>query len=306
MLLEVAAREPLAEGVVGLTLRGEGDLPAWTPGAHVDLSAGGFVRQYSLCGSPSSRSTWQLAVLREPAGRGGSAYVHDHLRVGSLVEVTGPRNHFELVPSPRYLFIAGGIGITPIRPMVAAAQAAGASFRLVYGGKHLAGMAFATELAALGDAVDIVPQDRHGLLDLDSLLGDPSPSTLVYCCGPAPLLDAVEKRCASWPPGSLHMERFTPRDVDASTDTEFEVELATTGLTVRVPIGTSILQAVEAAGVHPLSNCQEGTCGTCETTVLDGVPDHRDSILTGPERKSCEFMMICVSRSQTPRLVLDL
>jgi ferredoxin-NADP reductase len=306
-LLQVTAREDLAEGVVGLTLRGEGDLPAWEPGAHVDLSLGnGLVRPYSLCGDPAVRDAWRLAVLREPSGRGGSAYVHDELRVGDRVPVTGPRNNFPLVPSPRYLFIAGGIGITPIRPMVAVAAAAGADWQLVYGGRRRASMAFRDELSALGDRVDLRPQDEYGLLDLESLLGVLSPDTFVYCCGPEPLLEAVEKHCGSWPPGTLHVERFTAPETDTSADAELEVELAATGTVVRVPAGTSILQAVRDAGVQALSSCEEGTCGTCETTVLSGVPDHRDSVLTGPERETCDFMMICVSRARTPKLVLDL
>jgi ferredoxin-NADP reductase len=305
--VEVAAREDVAEGVVRLTLRGDGPLPAWQPGAHVDLSlSDGLVRQYSLCGDPAVRDVWQLAVLREPSGRGGSAYVHDELAVGDRVSVAGPRNNFDLVPSPRYLFIAGGIGITPLRPMVAAAQAAGADWRLVYGGRRRAAMAFHDELAALGDRVEIRPQDEYGLLDLESLLGLPEPNTLVYCCGPEPLLEAVEKHCAQWPTGALHVERFTTRDIDTSTDSDLEVELAATGKVVKVAAGTSILQAVRDAGVQALSSCEEGTCGTCETTVLDGIPDHRDSVLTDAERETCEFMMICVSRARTPRLVLDL
>ena len=305
--LVVAAKETLAEGVVELTLRGTGPLPEWAPGAHVDLALGdGLVRQYSLCGDPADRSSWRLAVLREPDGRGGSAYVHDRLAAGDRMTVTGPRNHFELVPSPRYLFIAGGIGITPIRPMVTAARSAGADWRLVYGGRRRMGMAFHDELAALGDRVEIRPQDEYGLLDLESLLGVVEPDTAIYCCGPEPLLEAVEKHCAAWPAGALHIERFTPREIDTSEDVEFEVELAATGKVVDVPAGTSILHALENAGVPVLSSCQEGTCGTCETGVLDGVPDHRDSILTEAERTTCDFMMICVSRARTPRLVLDL
>jgi ferredoxin-NADP reductase len=298
MRLRVAAHERLADGVAGLTLQGSAPLPAWRPGAHVDLRLGpDLVRQYSLCGDPADRTAWRLAVLRDGVA---SSYVHDRLTVGAEVEVEGPRNHFELVPSPRYLFLAGGIGITPIRPMVAAVPEG--SWRLVYGGRGRASMAFADSLAALGDHVEIV----EGLLDLPALLGEPLPDTAVYCCGPAPMLDAVQKYCADWPPGALHLERFTPAPVDTSADESFEVELAASGLTLRIPPGTSILETVEAAGVPVLSSCREGTCGTCETPVLDGVPDHRDSVLTEAERESADFMMICVSRSRTPRLVLDL
>ncbi|WP_119729357.1 PDR/VanB family oxidoreductase [Thermomonospora amylolytica] len=302
-------RERVAEGVVALTLRAAdgGPLPAWSPGAHIDLLLGeDLVRQYSLCGDPADTSAWRVAVLREPDGRGGSAHVHDHLVPGTKLEVRGPRNNFPLVPSPRYLFVAGGIGITPILPMVRAAQAAGADWRLVYGGRRRATMAFLDELAALaapaGERVDVRPQDETGLLDLDGLLRDLPDGTPVYCCGPEPLLAAMEERCA---PDVLHVERFVPRAVEGP-DEEFEVELAVTGTTLTVPAGRSILETVEAAGVQVLSSCREGTCGTCETGVLDGVPDHRDSILSEEERRTCEFMMICVSRARSPRLVLDL
>jgi ferredoxin-NADP reductase len=221
--------------------------------------------------------------------------------------VRGPRNNFPLVGSPRYLFIAGGIGITPILPMIRAAEAAGAEWRLVYGGRQRASMAFLDELAHYGDRVSIRPQDETGLLDLDALLGTPEPDTLVYCCGPEPLLAAVEQRCHAWPPRSLHVERFSPKPLTEPVLTEaFEVVLRQSELELTVPPDRSILSVVEAAGVGVLSSCAEGTCGTCETAVLDGEPDHRDSVLTEEERQANDCMMICVSRSRGPRLVLDL
>jgi ferredoxin-NADP reductase len=296
-----------AEGVRGLTLRaaGGGDLPEWQPGAHVDLILGeGLVRQYSLCGDPADRQRWELAVLREPDGRGGSRYVHEKLAEGARLDAEGPRNHFRLDGSPAYIFIAGGIGITPILPMIAAASAAGADWRLLYGGRRRESMAFLDRLAGHGDRVSVCPQDTTGLLDL-GLLDTPRPGTLVYCCGPAPLLDAVEARCAGWPAGSLRVERFTAPEV-TGPDHDFDVELAATGKTVRVPSGVSILKAVEEAGVPVLSSCQEGTCGTCETVVLAGEPDHRDAVLTDEERAAGDLMMICVSRCRGERLTLDL
>jgi ferredoxin-NADP reductase len=296
--------------VVALTLRGTGDqpLPAWEPGAHVDLVLDGApTRQYSLCGDPADHSGYRLGILRDPEGRGSSLFVHDRLQVGDTVRVRGPRNNFPLVASPRYLFVAGGIGITPILPMIRAAEAAGADGRLVYGGRRRASMAFLDELARHGDLVTICPQDETGLLDLDALLGTPQPDTLVYCCGPEPLLAAVEQRCAAWPPQSLHVERFAPRpQAEPVRTTAFEVVLQQSGLTLTVPPDRSILGVVEDAGVGVLSSCAEGTCGTCETTVLDGVPDHRDSVLDETERQANDCMMICVSRSCTERLVLDL
>ncbi|MDQ0765346.1 PDR/VanB family oxidoreductase [Streptomyces canus] len=304
--LVVDRRDAAADGVLALTLRhplGE-QLPQWEPGAHLDVVLGpGLERQYSLCGDPADRTAWRIAVLREPAGRGGSAHVHEQLEPGDKVRVRGPRNHFALRPAPRYLFIAGGIGITPILPMLAAAEAEGAEWTLLYGGRTRESMAFTEELSRYGDRVTVAPQDQTGLLDLASVLDGVPEGTLVYCCGPGPLLDAVEERC---PAGLLHVERFTPKEQPAAENTEFEVELAQTGTTVTVAPDVSVLDAVRASGVEVLFSCTEGTCGTCETDVLDGTPDHRDSVLTDEEREAGETMMICVSRCRGKKLVLDL
>jgi ferredoxin-NADP reductase len=248
-------------------------------------------------------------VLRAVQGRGGSAHVHANLVLGSPVHVRGPRNNFPLVTSPRYLFIAGGIGITPLLPMIAAADAAGADWRLVYGGRSRASMAFQVDLAQrYGDRVLVAPQDEVGLLELQGLLGVPSVDTVVYCCGPEPLLLAVEQHCQAWPAGALHVERFAPKAQDEPPvlSTSFEVELSLTGKTVVVEPYQSVLEAVEAAGVQVLSSCQEGTCGTCETPVLEGEVDHRDSLLTPEEQAANDTMLICVSRAACPRLVLEL
>ncbi|MFJ4834701.1 PDR/VanB family oxidoreductase [Streptomyces sp. NPDC088747] len=301
--LVVERMESAAENVVALTLRhplGE-ELPGWEPGAHIDvLLRPGLERQYSLCGDPADRRTWRIAVLREPAGRGGSAHVHGELSEGDKVRVRGPRNNFALQAAPRYRFVAGGIGITPILPMLAAAQAAGAEWTLLYGGRTRGSMAFTGELARYGDRVTIAPQDETGLLDLTAL---DAPGTLVYCCGPGPLLDAVEERC---PPALLRVERFQPKVQESGPDGEFEVELSRSGRTLTVPAGVSVLDTVRAAGVEVLYSCTEGTCGTCETDVLEGVPDHRDSVLDDEEREAGETMLICVSRCRGKRLVLDL
>lgn len=302
-------RETVADGVLRLTFTrvDGGAFDPWEPGAHVDLLLGpDLVRQYSLCGDPAERDVLRVAVLDVPDGRGGSRFVHERLAEGSTVRLRGPRNAFPFLPARRYVFVAGGIGITPLVPMVRAAHAAGADWRLVYGGRTRAAMAFGAELAeAYGDRVALLPQDEVGLLDLDTLPADPGGDTLVYCCGPEPLIAAVEERSAAWPPGTLRVERFAPRETDTGGGA-FDVELAETGVTVRVPEDRSVLEAVEDAGVQVLSSCREGTCGTCETPVLEGVPDHRDSLLTDEERASGEMMMICVSRAHTPRLVLEL
>jgi ferredoxin-NADP reductase len=316
--VRVESKQDVADGVVCLTLRAVDarPLPPWTPGAHVDLVLdprpdptldGMPTRQYSLCGNLTDHSAWRLGVLRDPDGRGSSRYVHDRLAAGDTVRVRGPRNNFPLVASPRYLFLAGGIGITPILPMIAAAEAAGAEWQLVYGGRRRASMAFLDELAQYGDRVSVRPQDETGLLDLDGLLGSPRADTRVFCCGPEPLLAAVEQRCAGWPPGSLHVERFAPRPQgERARSAGFQVVLAASELTLDVPPDRSILSVVEDAGIDVLSSCAEGTCGTCETAVLEGEPDHRDSVLTDVERQAGQCLMICVSRSRSPRLVLDL
>nr|WP_271211753.1 PDR/VanB family oxidoreductase [Rhodococcus wratislaviensis]GLK37938.1 ferredoxin [Rhodococcus wratislaviensis] len=308
--LRVVAKEVVADGVVALTLRHPDGrrLPDWAPGAHVDLLLpNGLTRQYSLCGDRWDAYSYRVGVLREPAGRGGSAYVHDVLAEGDLVGVGGPRNNFPLVPAPRYLFIAGGIGITPLLPMVRQAELMGIDWQLLYGGRTRRSMAFRDELAAYGDRVSVVPRDEQGHLDLSAPLAAADDDTKVYVCGPGPLLAAVENCCADRPVGTLRTERFVPKDRGAPLrDEPFEVELARSGLAVTVTPGASVLDAVQAAGVNILSSCREGTCGTCETTVLAGAPDHRDSVLDDEERSAGDCMLICVSRSCSDRLVLDL
>jgi ferredoxin-NADP reductase len=309
--LLVQKAEVVAEDVVALTLvspTGE-TLPSWSPGAHIDLVlAGDLVRQYSLCGSPGDDTAWRIGVLRTPDSRGGSQRVHDTLTEGATVAIRGPRNHFQLVAASKYLFIAGGIGITPILPMIAQAEAAGAGWRLLYGGRHRESMAFLPELARYGDKVTVVPQDEAGFLDLDAALGTPQAGTLVYCCGPEGLLSAVETRCASWPTGSLHLERFAakPQETSPLADKTFELVLQQTGVTVTVRPDQSVFQAALEAGANVLGSCMEGVCGTCETEVVEGDVDHRDSVLNDDERASNEFMMICVSRCKSKRLVLDI
>lgn len=297
-----------SDGVVSLVLSApEGSyLPSWTPGAHIDvLLKDDVVRQYSLSGDPADRSRWRIAVLREPQGRGGSEAVHQ-LRTGDTIRVRGPRNHFVLASAPAYEFLAGGIGITPILPMVAQAQASGARWRLHYGGRTLSSMAFIEELSAYGESVTLVPQDERGHLDLATILGAPDDATLVYCCGPAPLLDAVESACEPWPAGALHLERFAAQAVDTSGDTAFTVVFQRSGIEAQVPADSSIFAVARENDVTVLGSCLEGICGTCETEVLEGEVDHRDSVLDEEEKESNEVMMICVSRCRGSRLVLDL
>lgn len=308
--LVVARRHDEASGVVSLELRrADGAaLPPWSAGGHIELDLGAEMRrQYSICSAPTCTDVWRIAVLCKADGRGGSRLIHEQIVEGQPVKVRGPRNHFPVVPAERYLFIAGGIGITPILPMLAQVESAGAEWELVYGGRSLESMAFHRELVATyGDRVQVRPESDHGPLDLEALLGTPRRRTLVYCCGPEGLLRAAEERCASWPEGSLHLERFAPKDPDAPVlANAFEVDLKRSGITVTVPPGSSVLEAMEAAGVEVDYSCREGVCGTCETAVIDGTVDHRDSILTPEEQEAMDTMMVCVSRAAGPRLVLD-
>lgn len=299
-----------AEGVLSVTLaRPDGiPLPPWTPGAHIELDLGpGLRRQYSLCGDPADRRRWRIAVLHEPAGRGGSDFVHTRLRPGDILPVTGPRNHFALDPAEEYLFIAGGIGITPLLPMLATASTAGASWRLLYGGRCRKSMAFLEVVEGYGDRVRILPQDEIGLLPVADAVRTAGERAIVYCCGPATLLAAVQD-CCNDQGRSLRIERFAagPAEPRQGPDGSFEVVCERSGVTVLVDAGQTVLQALEDAGLPVPYSCQEGICGTCETAVLNGDIDHRDSVLSDAERAAGDTMFICVSRSRSSRLVLDL
>nr|WP_127549922.1 PDR/VanB family oxidoreductase [Actinoplanes sp. OR16] len=308
--LRVTGKEPVADGVVALTLADPhgARLPDWTPGAHIDLILpGGLVRQYSLCGDRWDAYTYRIAVLRETNGRGGSAYIHDGLDIGEAVGLGGPRNNFPVVPAGRYLFIAGGIGITPLLPMIAQVDLLGADWQLLYGGRREASLAFGRDLAGYGDRVHLRPEDRYGLLDLTGFLTAWQPGTRVYSCGPVPLLAAVERACADLPPHTLRMERFTASMLTGpARSAPFEIELARSKTVLTVPAGSSVLDVLAAAGADVLSSCRQGVCGTCEITVLSGEPDHRDSVLDDTERAAGTCMFACVSRSRSDRLVVDL
>lgn len=304
-----------AEDVVSVRLaRADGTaLPTWKPGAHIELRLpSGRLRQYSLCGEPSDAS-WEIAVLREVGGRGGSVELHDLATVEAAFPVRGPRNHFPLVEAPDYLFLAGGIGITPILAMVRAVASSGASFRVVYGGRTRASMAYTEELrAAAGDRLTLLPQDEHGLLPIGELLDSVGPDTAIYCCGPAPMIAATERECAARGMADrLHVERFTAGDdlevmFDVTQNTAFEVTLARSGVTMHVPADKRLIEVVREQVAALTYDCEKGYCGACETRVLAGTPDHRDSILTDEERAAGRTMMICVGRCSSGRLVLDL
>ena len=300
--LAVTHRVDEADGVVSLHLVDpEGaPLPEWDPGSHVDVVLpDGTARQYSLCGAGTG---WAISVLDVQDGHGGSAWIHANAHEGTALQVRGPRNHFALVPAQRYVFIAGGIGITPIIAMVREAERRGADWRLAYGGRSRSSMAFADELEELGDQVRLVPQDTEGLIDLAEVLGAPQIGTAVYCCGPEPLLQAVEHECSSWPPGTLHIERFSAEPVDTSHDGSFEVVAKQTGISVVVPPDRSILDVLADHGIDIPTSCGEGVCGTCETRVLEGDVEHRDALLTDAERAENTAMMVCCHEPVRPGL----
>ncbi|MFF7241450.1 PDR/VanB family oxidoreductase [Streptomyces collinus] len=299
--LLLTSRETIADGVVRLRLEGAG-LPGWEPGAHLDLVLpSGLVRQYSLCGDPGDTSSYTVAARLVEDGRGGSREVHEQLTEGMELEVRGPRNRFPLVAAPSYVFVAGGIGITPILPMLRALPD-GADWRLLYGGRSRASMPFLGEVRELaGDRLTVVAEDEDGRPGLAALFADVAEGTAVYCCGPEGLMAAVEE---ALPAGAtLHLERFAPR-AGAGGETEFELELRRSGRTLTVPADSTVLAAVRDALPDTAYSCGQGFCGTCQQRVLEGEIDHRDELLTDAERS--DSMLICVSRSRSDRLVLDM
>ncbi|GLY69086.1 PDR/VanB family oxidoreductase [Amycolatopsis taiwanensis] len=299
-----------ADGVLSLELGSlAGDpLPPWDPGAHVDLVLPtGIERQYSLCGPVGDRSRYRVGIRRERRSRGGSEYVHAFLRPGQRLVIKGPRNNFRFRHADSYLFIAGGIGITPLLPMVRRAESRGVDWKLLYGGHTEASMPFRHELSKYGERVRCYPSDKVGRIPLPEVLAEFRPGQEVYACGPESLISDLQDATAHWPADTVHFERFKAR-ARASTaeDMPFEVVCAASNKTVSVPAGRSIMTAIEEAGIATPSSCRSGICGSCETAVLDGVPEHRDEILCEADRAAGDRMFICVSRARTPQLVLDL
>ncbi|WP_435884537.1 PDR/VanB family oxidoreductase [Streptomyces toxytricini] len=304
----IASRTEPAQGVVRLVLESP-ELPEWTPGAHVDvLLPSGLVRQYSLCGDPADRGRYTIAVRLVEDGRGGSREVHGRLAEGGVLELRPPRNRFALEPAASYVFVAGGIGITPLLPMVRAAAAAGADWMLLYGGRSRATMPFLPELAALAasagrpDRLRVVPEDEAGLPDLAALLAAAAPGALVYACGPEPLAAAL--LAAAPDPSRVRLERFAPASSGGAGDRPFTVELRRSGRTVEVAAGETALAAVRRELPDTPYSCGQGFCGTCRQRVLAGPVDHRDGLLTDAEQ--ADSMLLCVSRAREERLVLDL
>jgi ferredoxin-NADP reductase len=311
---EIRAETPLIRSLRLERPHGE-PLPAWEPGAHVRIALpDGDDRPYSLVnlsaepGATSRPDHYRLGVRLEEPGRGGSRYVHD-LAVGQTVRVSLPSNDFVLEPSRApVVLVAGGIGVTPITAMAARLVAAGDPFRLHYLVRSEEHAAFRDEIAALaGEHLALHRDDRDGVFDLAGLMRGLIADEPLYLCGPTPMIEAAIALAAElgWSPGRLHFEVFAAAAPKAG-DAAFEVELRASGQTLTVPADRTILDAMIEAGLDPLYDCKRGDCGICQATVLEGVPDHRDFILSEAERDAGGLIQICVSRSKTPRLVLDL
>lgn len=286
---------------------GAGRFPKWRPGSHIEVRlSGGLVRQYSLCGSRADQS-WDIAVLRSADGRGGSVQMCDTVDVGDTVGVFGTRDLFRFEEAPRYVFIAGGIGITPIMTMIEAAEDAGREWELHYGARCRTALAFIERLERYGERVTLYPEDQVGRIPLVELTTGLDSSTMVYACGPGPMLAAVEEAMAHLPESMLRVERFMaePAQQPPGRDQPFQIELAKSGRTIEVGADESMLNALINADLDVDYSCMDGTCGSCEISVLSGRIDHRDVVLTASERESGELMLPCVSRG-TGTLTVDL
>ncbi|WP_066741429.1 cytochrome P450/oxidoreductase [Cupriavidus sp. D384] len=303
--LVVDAVEPAAQDVLRIRLVSQDGrpLPRWSPGAHIDIECGdtGISRQYSLCGDPADAKAFEIAVLREAESRGGSAWIHANLRAGDRIKVRGPRNHFRLDESCRKaIFVAGGIGVTPVSAMARRARELGIDYVFHYCGRSRQAMALLDELAALhGNRLHIHAADEGNRADLARLLASPDSRTHVYACGPARMIEALEAGCASWPEDTLRVEHFssTLGTLDPSKEQAFTVELKDSGLTLDVPADQTLLTALRCANIDVQSDCEEGLCGSCEVRVLAGDIDHRDVVLTRSERDANNRMMSCCSRA---------
>ncbi len=313
--VRVARKIVEAEGIASFELvRPDGGaLPAFEPGAHLDIHVpGGLVRQYSLCNPASETHRYQIAVLRDPASRGGSEAMHAQLNEGDLVKISAPRNHFPLAAGVGHtLLMGGGIGITPVLCMAEHLSRSGGSFELHYCTRSPARTAFhdALKSGPFADKVHFHFDDgaAEQKLDIGAKLAACSPDTHLYVCGPKGFMDAVlgKARELGWPESRIHFEYFAAEVVHKADDGVFEVEV-NSGQVIPVQPDQSIAQALAAAGIEVPLSCEQGVCGTCLTRVLEGTPDHRDMYLTPAEQEQNDQILVCCSRSKSPRLKLDL
>jgi ferredoxin-NADP reductase len=313
----VLKKTMLSERVVGLTLalHDGTEFPHWEPGAHIELEltvspTEPLYRQYSLCGPQANTHEWQIAVLKDDASRGGSSYIHEVLQEGDLLPVSIPKNHFPFAANKKCFFIAGGIGITPIVPMIQAAAAAGLDWHLLYLARNTSDFIFVEALRQLDTSrVTTHASNQDGLFDLSAALLALDQHTTVYSCGPQGLLDALEtyQREQTHIGWQLVVERFSVEtSADMLSGSSFTVTLQKSGKRIAVASDETILSALKREGIRVKCSCQNGTCGTCETVVISGLPEHRDFVLSDEERQLNETMMICVSRALSSELVLDL
>lgn len=310
LTLTISASPFVAHGIRSFELRrGDGgDLPEFTPGAHIQVRApNGLLRKYSLCNDPAERDRYVIAVLREVAGRGGSASMVDDAKDGDDIQVSAPRNDFPLAGGAAgCTFIAGGIGITPIMSMIKSIRSAGGRFRLYYCTRSAEQTAFLDELRgpAFRGQVTIHHDGGDPSRSLDLWPALERPAGHLYCCGPRGLMAAVRDMTGHWSPSAVHFEAFNETQKRAPDDRPFRVRLVRSGVTIDVPADSSILEAIRAAGHPAASSCESGTCGTCRTRLVAGDIDHRDLVLADSERS--DNIMICVSRSRGGEIAIDL
>jgi len=310
--VRVTRAEKIAEGIHLFEMRPKdgGELPAFTAGSHINLRLpNGLVRKYSLCSDPAERDHYRIAVKREENGRGGSIYLIDNTREGDEWLISAPDNAFALPQrGDNFIFIAGGIGITPFIAMIHALKHDPAKkFKLYYCSRTPEMTAFREELSAPEYKGKVVIHYDNGdpekALDLWPIVEERKNREHLYCCGPRGLMEAVRDATGHWSPTAIHFEAFSEADARRPDDKPFKVKLAKSGVTIDVPAGTTIMEAMRTAGHDVPSSCESGTCGTCRTRLLEGEADHRDLVLTEAERGS--QIMICVSRAKTPELVID-
>jgi ferredoxin-NADP reductase len=313
LTVEVADVRAEARDVLTLELRAPGRAPhpAFEPGAHLDLHlANGITRQYSLTNDWRERDRYVLGVGRVVDSRGGSSFVHRNIRAGERVTISVPRNNFALDPTAqRFLFIAGGIGITPIIAMIRWCVANARPWRLIYATRSRQRAAFYEDVCALAkDCAEFHFDDEAGqVLDVANAIATVGDGEHIYCCGPGPLMDAVQTLSARLPAGTVHFEWFVTPEIEEPQDSNaFTVRLERSGVEFAVPEDKSILEVLELNGFDVPFSCREGLCGTCVTNVCSGEPDHRDYVLSDEERASGKLMTICCSRSKSPVLTLDL
>jgi ferredoxin-NADP reductase len=284
------------------------ELPDWQPGSHIDLYlSNGLVRQYSLIPGALSKRNWRIAVLVENQGKGGSLWLASNLQVGSKIQASNPKNHFKLEPAKEYLFIAGGIGITPLLRMILSAEEHSIQWQLKYLGSSLENMPYSHYLQHIyGEKVELFVKSQGSRLNLRESIFNVSTEAQIYCCGPERLMIAVEETLSE-SPERAHLERFHPREVVLTEpDKEFTVYCKKSDVELIVPADESILMAADFEGIDIPGDCMEGTCGSCETRVIQGEVDHRDSVLSAQARAEGDTMMICISRARGNRLVIDL